>query len=114
MLTALRLGPVPSYLVAVIASQLVSPVLWDHYAIVLLLPVAWLLDRGHWWAVVFILVTPVLLVGLVPAWIYPTAFWACLLAVVAIGIREPAPCVVVHPWRSRPADGHPCHGAPGP
>jgi alpha-1,2-mannosyltransferase len=87
---ALRLDPAPSYMVAVIASQLISPVLWDHYGIVLLLPVAWLLDRGHWWAMVFILVTPVALVGVVPDWIYPTAFWACLLAVVAIGIRGSA------------------------
>lgn len=89
-LTALRLGSVPSYLVAVVVSQLVSPVLWDHYAIVLLLPVAWLLDRGHWWAILFVLATPVLLVNLLPAWIYPVTFWACLLAVVTIGIREPA------------------------
>ena len=36
----------PSYLVAVVASQLLSPILWDHYAMLLLLPVAWLLDRG--------------------------------------------------------------------
>ena len=86
--SALRLRPVPSYMVAIIASQLVSPVLWDHYAIVLLLPVAWLLDRGHWWAVVFVLATPVLLVDLIPALIYPAAFWACLVAVVATGIRE--------------------------
>ena len=33
------------------ASQLLSPVLWDHYAMLLLLPVAWLIDRGQWWAV---------------------------------------------------------------
>ena len=44
--TALRLGAAPSYLVAVIASQLLSPILWDHYALLLLLPVAWLVDRG--------------------------------------------------------------------
>ena len=54
-------------LVAVIASQLLSPILWDHYALLLLLPVAWLLDRGHWWAAVFVLATPVLLVGQLPA-----------------------------------------------
>ena len=47
---ALRLPAAPSYLVAVIASQLLSPILWDHYAMLLLLPVAWLLDRGRWWA----------------------------------------------------------------
>jgi len=82
---ALRLPAVPSYLVAVIASQLVSPVLWDHYAVILLLPVAWLLDRGHWWAALVILATPVFLVGLVPAWVYPLAFWACLASVIWVG-----------------------------
>ena len=34
-----------SYLVAVIASQLLSPILWDHYAMLLLLPVAYLVRR---------------------------------------------------------------------
>ena len=85
---ALRLGAVPSYLVAVIASQLVSPIVWDHYALLLLLPVAWLLDQGRPWAVVFVLATPVFLVGAVPSWIYPLAFWACLGAVMAEGAWE--------------------------
>ena len=85
---ALRLGSVPSYLVAVIASQLLSPILWDHYAMLLLLPVAWLLDRGYWWAAVFVLATPVLVVGLVPPWIYPAAFWATLVAVLAVGASD--------------------------
>ena len=35
-----------AYLVAVVASQLLSPVLWDHYAMLLLLPVAYLLAAG--------------------------------------------------------------------
>ncbi len=38
---------VASFLVAVVASQLVSPVLWDHYAMLLLLPVAWLRAPGQ-------------------------------------------------------------------
>jgi len=88
VVTALRLAAVPSYLVAVIASQLLSPILWDHYALLLLLPVAWLLDRGRPWAVLFVLATPVFLVGSLPAWVYPLAFWACLLAVVAEGASE--------------------------
>ena len=95
---ALRLGPVPSYMIAVIASQLISPVLWDHYGIVLLLPVAWLLDRGHWWAVLVILATPVLFVGLVPAWVYPLTFWVCLITVLVLGLPSP---------RSRGADNAP-------
>jgi alpha-1,2-mannosyltransferase len=85
VVAALRLASVPSYLVAVIVSQLLSPILWDHYALLLLLPVAWLVDRGHWWAVLFVLVTPILLAGQGPDWIYPAAFWSCLAAVVLAG-----------------------------
>ena len=55
-----------SYLVAVIASQLLSPILWDHYAMLLLLPVAYLLRRRRWWALLIPLVTAVPLVGVTP------------------------------------------------
>jgi hypothetical protein len=88
VVSALRLGAVPSYLVAVIASQLLSPILWDHYALLLLLPVAWLLDKGHGWAVLFVLATPVILVGQVPSIAYPIAFWASLVAVAAVGWHD--------------------------
>ena len=88
VVAALRLGAVASYMVAVIASQLLSPILWDHYALLLLLPVAWLLDRGLWWAAVFVLATPVLIVGQLPPWIYPAAFWATLGAVMAVGVVD--------------------------
>jgi len=78
-----------SYLVAVVASQLLSPILWDHYAMLLLLPTAWLLERRKWWAALIPLSTSavVLVVG-APAAIYPIAFWAALLGVLAVGWRE--------------------------
>ncbi len=85
---AFRLPAAPSYLVAVIASQLLSPILWDHYAMLLLLPVAWLLERGQWWAIGAALVTSVLFVGVIPPWVYPVAFWAMLVAVVGVGLRR--------------------------
>ena len=85
LVTALRLGAVPSYLVAVIASQLLSPILWDHYAMLLLLPVAWLVDRGVRWAVVVPLATSVFLVGSIPPVVYAAAFWLTLAAVVVAG-----------------------------
>jgi hypothetical protein len=97
---ALRLPPAPSYLVAVVASQLLSPILWDHYALLLLLPVAWMVDRGQWWAAGIAVATSVVLVGATPPWIYPLAFWVALLGVIAIaggrvflrgGVRSPAP-----------------------
>ena len=91
VVAALRIAPVPSYLVAVIVSQLLSPILWDHYALLLFLPVAWLLDRGHWWAVVFVLATPWLATAAIPPWFYPAAIWTCLLTVLLIGRRDPRP-----------------------
>lgn len=86
LVAALRFGVVPSYLVAVVVSQLVSPILWDHYALLLLIPVAWLLDRGWWWAAAIPLATSVGLVGAVPAVAYPLAFWVTLAALVAAGV----------------------------
>jgi glycosyl transferase family 87 len=77
--------PAASYLIAVIASQLLSPVLWDHYALLLLLPAAWLLDRGRRWAVVIPLATSTLLISVTPPAAYPIAFCAALVAVFAVG-----------------------------
>ena len=71
-----RLDPERSYLVTVVASQLVSPLLWDHYAMLLLLPVAWLLERRRWWAAL----VPLAL-GLPVVWIsaiaYPISSGSC-------------------------------------
>jgi hypothetical protein len=77
-----------SFLVAVVASQLLSPLLWDHYAMLLLLPVAWLLERRHWWAILIPAATSVLVIGLLPAVVYPVVFGACLLAPIALGSRR--------------------------
>jgi alpha-1,2-mannosyltransferase len=77
-----RASTVASYLAVVIASQFLSPVLWDHYALILLLPTAWLLSRGRWWAAMIPLATSTLLLGISPPLIYPVAYWAALLAVV--------------------------------
>lgn len=76
-----------SYLVAVIASQLISPILWDHYAMLLLLPVAYLLAAGRWWALTIPLVTAIPLVVVTPPIAYPVVFWLTLLAVLAVGVR---------------------------
>ena len=70
------------WLTVVVASQFLSPVLWDHYALVMLLPTAWLLDRGHPWAAAIPLATSTLLVFTqieLPV-AYPVAFWVTLLA----------------------------------
>jgi len=80
VVAALRLSAEASFMVAVVATQLLSPLLWDHYAAVLLVPTAWLLARGAWWAVVIPLATSLPLVPFVPAAVYPIAFLVALVA----------------------------------
>ena len=79
-----------SYLVAVIASQLLSPVLWDHYAVLLLLPVAYLCASGRWWALAIPVATALPLLGLGPPVIYPAAFGVALVATLWVGYRAKA------------------------
>ena len=88
---ALRMPAEVGYLTAAIASQLLSPLLWDHYAMLLLLPVAWLLERRRWWAALIPLATatPIVLLGLVPAAVYPAVFAVGLLAPPIIARRNP-------------------------
>jgi alpha-1,2-mannosyltransferase len=76
-----------SYLTAVVASQLISPLLWDHYAMLLLLPVAWLLERRQWWAVVIPLATAIMVVGTAPSLVYPIVFGLSLVAPIVVGWR---------------------------
>ena len=80
-----------AYLVAVVASQLISPLLWDHYAMLLLLPVAWLLERRQWWAIAVPLTTSILLIGLAPPVVYPIVFGVCLAAPILVGRRGSPP-----------------------
>ena len=76
------------FVVAVVATQLVSPLLWDHYAVVLLMPTAWLLANGARWAVAIPLATSLLLLPIVPAAIYPVVFWAALLGPFTVRSHE--------------------------
>jgi len=82
----LRATPVAAYLAIVVASQFVSPVLWDHYALILLLPVAWLFERRRAWAALIPLVTATVLAGATPTIAYPVVFWVTLLAVTWEGV----------------------------
>lgn len=75
-------------LAAVLASQLASPVLWTHYAIVLLLPIAWLLERRGWWSIAIPLALSVPLVGGVPEATYAIAFGLVMAAIAWHGLRE--------------------------
>jgi len=77
-----------SYIVAAVATQISSPILWDHYAIVLALPVAWLLQRRQWWAVVIPLSQLPALIGVVPPLGWLAGYLAALAAVVVLAVRE--------------------------
>lgn len=88
LVAVLRGSPVASYLAVVVASQFISPVLWDHYALLLLLPVAWLIDRGWWWAALVPLATATLLVGITPGIAYPVLFWVVLVGITWAGRRD--------------------------
>jgi alpha-1,2-mannosyltransferase len=85
---ALRLPRTPGFLVAVLASQLLSPIVWSHYALLLLLPVAWLLDRRQWWAAVIPAVHVWILLPFVPNWTYAAAFYGTLVALWVVGWRS--------------------------
>jgi Glycosyltransferase family 87 len=74
-----------SYLVAVVVAQVASPLLWDHYALMLLPAVAWLLSRGLWWAVAIPLSTSVLLIGVTPPVVYLLAYWVTIVALILQG-----------------------------
>ncbi len=84
---ALRSRDDVGYLSAVTASQLLSPLLWDHYAMLLLLPAAWLLEQRRWWGAAIPLATSILAIWLPPA-IIPIVFWAALLAPIAVDRLE--------------------------
>ncbi len=91
-----------SYLVAVVASQLLSPILWDHYAILLLLPVAYLCAGGRWWALLIPVLTATPIVLNAPPAIYPVAFALALVATLFVGVRSRDRMADRHDGGSRP------------
>ena len=84
----LRASTEAGFLVAVVASQVVSPIIWTHYALILLLPVAWLLQRRQWWAALIPLSQAWVLLPLMPIEIYPVGFYLALVAVPLVDWRE--------------------------
>jgi len=80
LIAILKASPEVSYLTTVVASQVLSPVVWDHYAIVLILPTAWLLERGQGWGLGLMLVTSLPVILFLPRAIYPFLFGIGLVA----------------------------------
>jgi len=85
-------APEASLMVTIVASQLLTPLLWDHYAALLLLPVAWLLERNRTWAVAFPLLGWISLFDAGGAWLpassVPLLMFGCLAAVLWEARRE--------------------------
>jgi hypothetical protein len=88
VLCALRSSAEAGYLVAVVASQVISPIIWTHYALILLLPVAWLLERRQWWAALIPVSQAWVLLPFMPIEIYPVAFYTALVAVPLVDWRR--------------------------
>lgn len=88
IVVCVRRPPLVGYLATIVVSQLVSPILWDHYAMLTLLPVAYLVDRGWPLAILVPLASPWLLAGQVPAVMYPVTL-TLVLGALLVG-PEPA------------------------
>jgi hypothetical protein len=97
--------PAPvAIVVTAVASVLVSPIVWAHYAVILLLPVALLLERRQWWAVALPIVT-----WLPVDAIYPVVFAVGLLAPLAVGeqMRRSSSVAPDQPSRQGPPEKGP-------
>ena len=83
-----RRDPGASLVVTAVASQVLSPLVWDHYAMVLLLPVALVLDRlgRRAWPVVLLPIA-----GWLPAPVYPALFAVGLVAAWGVGRPREGP-----------------------
>jgi hypothetical protein len=81
-----------SLMATVVASQLLASPLRDHYAVLLLLPVAWLLERDRIWAAAFPILGWIALFGNNGAWLpassVPVLMFGCLAAVLWVGRAE--------------------------
>ena len=76
----------------IVASQLATPLLWDHYAMLLLVPTAWFLELGWKWAAVIPLLGWISLFDTAGAWpasaSVPLVFFAVLALLLLEANRE--------------------------
>jgi alpha-1,2-mannosyltransferase len=88
ILVSLRRDREVGFMVTLMASLLLSPLLWDHYLVLIILPAAFLAERGRPWA----LALPLLL--WLPPGIAPIAAIAGLVLPFLARDREPAATTV--------------------
>lgn len=79
ILLSLRRDREIGFMVAATASLLLSPLLWDHYLAMLVLPAAFLAERGRTWAILLPLA----------AWLPPQTYPLILLATLALTLLAP-------------------------
>lgn len=77
---ARRRGEATAFVVTAVATLLVAPFIHPHYLVLLLLPAAWLMDRGRWWG------AALPLLGWLPDVLLP--FTALLAIVLVLAVRE--------------------------
>jgi hypothetical protein len=95
MLLSLRRDRETGFMVTLMASLLLAPLLWDHYLAMLLLPAAFLAGRGHPWALLLPLASWLPVVVGSWTWLYPLiVILATLLPFLA---RDPAPAAPTAP-----------------
>lgn len=85
---ARSLPAVPGYLVVITATQVLTPIVWSHYALIVLLPTAYFLQYRHWWALLIPLCQAWMLVAAVPDVVYPLSLYISIGALFVIGRRE--------------------------
>jgi hypothetical protein len=102
ILVSLRRDREVSYVVAAMSSLLLSPLMWDHYLTMLLLPGALLASRGRWWGLGIPLAAWIpLLAG---TWLYPVVAIAGLLLPFAAPDRGERAGTFVARMQSHQAD----------
>jgi hypothetical protein len=72
-----------AFVVTAVATLLVAPFIHPHYLVLLLLPAAWLMDRGRWWGAAL----PIL--GWLPDVLLP--FTGLLAIGLVLAVRDPEP-----------------------
>lgn len=74
-----------AFVVTAVATLLVAPFIHPHYLVLLLLPAAWLMDRGHWWG------AGLPLLGWLPGIVLPFTGLLAIALVLAVSTARPGP-----------------------
>jgi hypothetical protein len=82
---AQRRDPSTAFIVTALATLIVAPFIHPHYLVLLLLPAAYLADRGHWWG----LALPLL--GWLPAFFLPLAGPLAITLVLVVSGSKATP-----------------------